>query len=260
MSEQNDFPTTQAEYAAARDELLARIGAGLQADSRFAAAWLAGSMGRGEADQVSDIDLFVVVEDLFAGDLCYRPQVKNAGSLPERLALFTAFGEPANLHENHANAPEGGSFSAVLYARPPVMVDWTLVPLSLARRPTDTSLLFERTPIPLDFIAVEELLPPEELAARLAERAAFFWMMAAVVAKYLARGAADAAHQVLPLLSGAAADLEQLLDREPRPDEAGNLRTVVEQKTHLLALCERVESLGLPAVPRAQVEAIMNLQ
>lgn len=46
-----------------RDELLARIAAVLADDGRVEAAWLAGSLGRGEGDRWSDVDVFAAASD-----------------------------------------------------------------------------------------------------------------------------------------------------------------------------------------------------
>jgi predicted nucleotidyltransferase len=47
----------------ARDALLDRIVARLRADDRMLAVWLSGSLGRGDGDQFSDVDLLVAVGD-----------------------------------------------------------------------------------------------------------------------------------------------------------------------------------------------------
>ena len=60
-------------HAAARDALLERIVAALRADERFVAAWLRGSFGRGDDDELSDLDLDVVLRDADAPVLCARP-------------------------------------------------------------------------------------------------------------------------------------------------------------------------------------------
>ncbi|MEV6966177.1 nucleotidyltransferase domain-containing protein [Hamadaea sp. NPDC051192] len=46
-----------------RDELIDRLTAQLRADRRVQAAWLGGSLGRGAADQFSDVDLVVATDD-----------------------------------------------------------------------------------------------------------------------------------------------------------------------------------------------------
>src|ERR671911_221465 len=51
------------DFLEARDELLARVSSVLEADARVTCAWLSGSYGRGEADEWSDLDLHVAVDD-----------------------------------------------------------------------------------------------------------------------------------------------------------------------------------------------------
>ena len=48
---------TTEQYAHNRDRLFQRILTYLQTDERFVAAWLTGSFGRGEEDNLSDFDL-----------------------------------------------------------------------------------------------------------------------------------------------------------------------------------------------------------
>jgi len=50
-------------HSAERDILLQRAQAVLAQDSRVSAAWLFGSLGRGDADELSDLDLFIIVAD-----------------------------------------------------------------------------------------------------------------------------------------------------------------------------------------------------
>jgi predicted nucleotidyltransferase len=45
-----------------RDDLVERIGAVLTADDRVLAAWLTGSLGRGDGDRWSDVDVFAAVK------------------------------------------------------------------------------------------------------------------------------------------------------------------------------------------------------
>jgi hypothetical protein len=45
------------------EELISRLSDELQADSRVAGAWLAGSLGRGEGDRYSDVDIWLAVPD-----------------------------------------------------------------------------------------------------------------------------------------------------------------------------------------------------
>ena len=78
---------TLTAYASARESLLAQVIESLSADDRFFAAWLTGSYGRGEADEVSDLDLTLVVADSVAETLCARPWQSAARTTDERLAL-----------------------------------------------------------------------------------------------------------------------------------------------------------------------------
>jgi hypothetical protein len=253
-------PLTLLQYASARETLLQSIWHDLEADPHYVAAWLGGSFGRGEQDALSDLDLFVVVADDYAADLCARSARAASGSIPARLALYTRFGEPVNIHENQDFAPANGCFSAVLYHQPPIMVDWTLMPRSAARRPACTRLLFDQAAVPVQPVPNAPVLSLKERAVRLSERAAFFWMMAAVTAKYIVRGDAAAAQVMLTSTAQVVEEAERLLERDA--DEASQKLYVTRQSqtARLLQLCERLEALGLPRAPRAQVEMILNLR
>jgi len=52
-----------AAMSAERSMLLDRLDAGLRRDERIVAAWIGGSIGRGEMDDLSDIDIHRAVED-----------------------------------------------------------------------------------------------------------------------------------------------------------------------------------------------------
>lgn len=246
-------------YTAARDDLLRRAARTLEADPRFAAAWLIGSFGRGEQDTFSDIDLVVAVYDQNSADLCDRDPLVSAGSSPARLALFRKVGEPANIHENHHNAPPTGSFSAVLYREPAVIIDWTLVPLSSARRAAESRLLFDKAGVPVLEPETVEPLNAEERAGKIFERTAFFWMMAAVTAKYIVRGRARPVQALLDQVAGVVEDLERLHEIRGEAISERLYVTQKEQAERLLALCDRVQFLGVPGEPRAQIEEILSL-
>ncbi len=124
--------TTLDSYGEQRDAFLTRISETLAMDERFAAGWLTGSYATGEADAVSDIDLSIVVRHPFHEVLCRRLEQVSPHSSSERTSLFSQFGTPALIHENHHNAPDGGTFTFVLYTGSARMVDWTLIPESKA--------------------------------------------------------------------------------------------------------------------------------
>src|SRR5436190_23326019 len=103
-------------YRENRDTLLVEISKTLSQDERFVAAWLTGSISRNEADSVSDIDLTLVVSDKYSASLCTRLEQVSAQTSSDRYTLFSQFGKPALIHENNNNAPEGGTFTFVMYA------------------------------------------------------------------------------------------------------------------------------------------------
>ena len=209
-------PRTKAQYATARDRLLTRIVEDLSTDHSFSAGWLVGSLGRGAGDAFSDLDLVLAVEEPLANQICARPLRVAAGAPDIRRALFSRFGEPLNIHENHNNAPHGGTFSSVLYANPPVIVDWVLAPRSIALRPAGTRLLFDRAGIPKGIMPpanyTHEPGPPLSGPLWQAERLAFFWMMAMVAAKYILRGhaARTQVDWVLPFMADEISGLVQV--------------------------------------------------
>jgi predicted nucleotidyltransferase len=158
----------------------------LSNDERFAAAWLTGSYSRGEADEVSDLDLTLVVAESYSESLCTRAEQVSQQTTAERLALFSKFGMPALIHENNNNAPEGGTFTFVMYADSAVMIDWTLIPLRKAKRPYPSQLLFDNASISIP--SLPELEELEQSRRFVAEQWAFFWMMTAITIKYIIRG------------------------------------------------------------------------
>jgi len=265
-----DIAKTREQYALARDSLLAHITSVLEQDERIAAAWLVGSYSRGEQDDVSDIDLFVVVNDDAEAALCRYTRKSGSGAPAERLTLFCQFGNPVNIHENHANAPEGGSFSAVLYRDPPVIVDWTLVPFHLAWRGAETRLLFDHKGIPrvpptvMGFANRRTDDQDEQAAANLlelSERTAFFWMMAAIAAKYIVRGEPEDIQWVLAFLMNIVVEIAQFVGLRTGEITGEGISFHKEPSALLRALCEQVTAwTGGSAVPLAQVEFILSLK
>lgn len=250
---------TAAEYAAARDVLLARIAAGLEDDQRFVAAWLAGSYGRGEQDNYSDLDVFAITRDGCSDALCARSAPTSGGSVPVRLALFSRFGECVNIHENHHNAPEGGTFSAVMYRIPPLVVDWTILPFAIARRPACTRLLFDRAGIPAAASPEPTPLSSEGRQEKIAERTAFFWMMAAVTAKYIQRGRSVVVNELLGFIESELRPLEAVLGENlcaPTRLLYADSEAQKARLRELMATVARVGDSGAAVV----VEAILDLR
>lgn len=172
----NALRTRRAE----REALLGRITRMLEADDRIAAAWLFGSTGRGEADDLSDLDLRVVVHDEHIGSIC------------EGREAFTAQAGAAVLFaEAPQNRPVGGAFLLTLYAGEfgPQEVDWTWEPLSTARLWPGTRLLLNRAGLtrqgemPWGY----QPRPAQTALEEAAQRVGNFWAMLLIVAKYAAR-------------------------------------------------------------------------
>lgn len=172
-------------YRQSREVLLTSIITELSVDERCIAAWLTGSYGRGDADEVSDLDLTIAIAEPYSEILCARREQISHKTTPERLALFSKFGNPALIHENNNNAPEGGTFTFVMYAESEIMVDWVLVPLPKARRLYSSRLLFEKANVVVS--PPPELEELEQSRKYVAEQWAFFWMMTAITIKYIIR-------------------------------------------------------------------------
>jgi hypothetical protein len=246
-----------------RDALLARTLRLLEADDRVVAAWLHGSIGRGTHDDWSDIDLWIVVAD---------EHMETVGA--EGDTFVRSLGEPLLTLAPPQNAPPGGEYLLALYPgeQGPQMLDCSWQPQSLAQRPPDTRLLFDRVGIPP--AEESELSPEDERLVMARQQIDFFWMMATVVAKYIARGQA---WEVLALLrfvwtvlagveflSGERASLPDYHDAPPFApplDPAEQLAALHFLVDQMQSLASRVPSLregANPATPE-QVLALLAL-
>ena len=191
---------------AERAALLQHVERGLRSDARIAAAWLGGSLGRGDADALSDIDLALAVVDEHCADL-------NT----QRRAFVAQFGEPILIQEAPQNAPPGGAFVLVLYrgSVAPQEIDWFWQPSGSANIPTSARLLFDRVALPR---APAWIFPTrEEVAARVSLRTTFFWAMAFIAAKKIARGQRAAAFDLMRMMDRARDAVEGLLRGAPEP-------------------------------------------
>jgi hypothetical protein len=125
-------------YAAERDALLQAIETGLPGDERVIATWLVGSIGRGEGDGSSDLDLWVVIRDDAIARIADDPSAFVNGIVPTILDIGAL-----------SNAPAGGAFLLTWIAgeHGPQQVDWYWQPEKDATRPRSSVILFERVPI-----------------------------------------------------------------------------------------------------------------
>lgn len=260
---------TPESYRAQRDQFLADITGLLSQDERFGAGWLIGSISRNEADFLSDIDLRLVVADAYSTNLCTRLDQVSAQTAPERYALFSQFGVPALIHENNNNAPEGGTFTFVLYAESAIMVDWVLIPQSKAQRPDQSKLLFDRVGIPISYPIEHETL--EQRKKSVAELWAFSWMMTAITIKYIIRNDGVFAAQWIDYLHGFIQEIERKMEGRPRQYTSGSLSTLQitreKQLESMRELCKRMQDLkprvaeftdSEPLTPSAEIELFIS--
>ena len=176
---------TPAMYRANRDAFLQQMLAVLSADKRFVAAWLTGSLARHEEDDLSDLDLSVVVADAYCEQFCScSPVAITDNTSPERLALYEQFGQPLVLREDRSWLGEGSCFNHVSYRQTALVVDWVFLPQAKAQRPAQSRVLFDNVGIPIEPHIVESL---EERVALASRDVGFFWLMMTVALKYLLR-------------------------------------------------------------------------
>jgi predicted nucleotidyltransferase len=176
---------------AARTALLASAITLVENDVRVVAAWLFGSGHRGDADAFSDIDLWTVLDD---GQI--------AAVVANRHSYVTQLGEPLLTLDVAGNAPVGGGYLMLQYPGPvgPVQVDWYWQPQAAAVIPDDAHVLFDRVGLPravgaktidVCYLARGIMPPPPAVeptpAQRLAHELTFFWCMALIAAKDVAR-------------------------------------------------------------------------
>ena len=262
--------TSLSAYRQSREDLLTNITAKLSSDDRFRAAWLTGSYARNEADHFSDLDLQVVVARPYSDVLCVRKEQVSHKTTEERLALFSQFGQPALIHENNNNAPEGGTFTAILYAESALRIDWILVPQSKVARPFQSRLLFERDAIPMKPAPKPEDL--EQSKKSVGEMWAFFWLMTATTIKYIHRDDGVFAAEWIEHLHGLIHEIERRTNREPWKYTRGSLSklqpTREKQVESIRELCKRMQTLkprvaefigAQPAMPLAEIETLISL-
>jgi predicted nucleotidyltransferase len=185
-----------------RDRWLRRAVRLLESDESVVAAWLWGSAGRGDADALSDLDLFVAVADPSAIDTVHE--------------RFDTFGEVEWCREVPYNAPAEGRYFTVGYpaAVEPLPIDWYWQPAGVATIGTDTRVLIEKSPLPrvpvdtfATFTPMEDRPSPhpEDPVERLEGLVVWFWSMYGSLAKKIARGQLDQAAGQVRLLDDVLA-------------------------------------------------------
>jgi len=178
-------PTVAAalrEHREDRDALLASLTASLLNDPRARAAWLWGSFGRGDADDLSDLDPWIIVADEFVGEM---------GASLKRYAEQT--GNYITGGEAPQNGPPGGGFFGSLHAgrHGLLHLDCYWQPQSAVSTIPDRAVLFDRLS-ELMIPPTSPPLPPETSALaedqeRIVDGIGFAWLMFSIAAKNLAR-------------------------------------------------------------------------
>jgi hypothetical protein len=116
-----------------RDRLLGRVLGLLEADPVVDGVALVGSLGRGERDDWSDIDLLILASDQFIGRFMSEP----AASLWARADL---------LSDGRHNSPAGATSVGATHIRSglPLWVDLHVHPAGRTPWPADSRVVFER--------------------------------------------------------------------------------------------------------------------
>ena len=202
-----------------RSTLVRHIASYLEHDKRVRAAWLHGSLASGKHDALSDIDVWVVIDDEAASSI-YSGRKK----------FITGPGRPSLMMDNIKNAPPQGAYMLVHYPGEvgPQHVDWFWQPESLAKYPDDALLLFDRADLPAvpgdewrdEMHQTDDRSPFNEtaLSSILTFKSKFFWTMSLIVAKYIARGDSETVDRMLELITRTLTETNDALRAKPRGD------------------------------------------
>ena len=169
------------EHREDRTALLASLTASWQDDTRIRAALLWGSFGRGEADDLSDLDPWLLIADDTAAEMgpVLRQYAEETGS------FITGKDTPQH-------APPGGGFMSFLHEgrHGLLQVDCYWQPQSTALAEAEYAVLFDRQAEADVGQEYPELAPTEEdqgLQAEVEHDLYFAWFMFLITAKHLAR-------------------------------------------------------------------------
>jgi len=224
---------------AQRENTIERLTILLLAEERFVAAWLFGSLGRGEEDDLSDIDVWIVVRDEDCESV-----------VADRQNFVAQIGEPVIRLEARQNAPPYGGYLLAQYAHEEGLqqVDWYWQPQSYAKIPSNVRLLFDRANLPHSGLPpLVYQSEPDTAEYRLREaqnNATFFWSMASITAKYIARRDLWHALGMISMLRGTLRNILRHLNAPPLSVlEMPPANTPETQLTRLRDMAEGVLSL-----------------
>lgn len=244
---------------AERNALLQRIQRAIEKDERIVAAWLFGSLGRGEADALSDIDIFVVASD---------DHIKAI--ITERHEFMARLGQLALIQEAPNNAPPEGAYNMALYAGQygPQQVDWYWQAQSAACIPQQAIVLLDRIGLPRsEEPTVFGSRPgPERTPLEALNHAVdFFWIMLLITAKYAARSPEENRMGLLKYALNSLRQVQEFVgvplcavsEETPVPSPAAKLSLLRDLAAQMEILMPAVEKAGgkIPAeiVPQARL-------
>ena len=222
-----------------REAFVERIAELLEADSRIGAAWVFGSVGRNDADDLSDVDIRVAVADDHIQAIC-----------ESRREYAARFGKTLLFAEAPQNRPPGGAFLITLYEGEhwPQEIDWSWLPASTAQAWPGVRILFDRTglshlsePPVFKYQSIPESTPLEA-----AERSACnFWAMMMVLGKCLARSPFEERMGFLWLLTNTLRHAQAFLGRDlsPKAEEMPDHPNPFEKIVILRDLASQMELL-----------------
>ena len=234
-----------------RDYLLKRVTETLLSDERVVAAWLFGSIGRGDSDELSDIDVFAVVKDEVIEDF-----VRN------RRNCATLGVEPALFVEAMQNRPPGGAYLMGLYSGVTGFheVDWYWSPLSQTKIPTDALVLFDRAGLTSSGVSTRfeyqstETMSFEEELLNLENS---FWAMLLIAAKKAARNPMESDFRPLRHTFHILTELESALGINDEQTLADHSKPESKMQS-LKDMAHRMRELSPILLKRASLAKVPN--
>ena len=213
-----------------REALLERIVTRIREDKRIVAAWLTGSLGREQGDDLSDIDLWIAVSDNYS-----RFVVSGRREFVQRVEA------PLLIKEAPQNAPQDGGYLLTLYsgACGPHQVDWYWQPQGKAVLPIEAKVLFDLVGIPQEAAAE---ISAAERASMVTDRVAFFWAMSAIAAKKVARKQLWVALSIIAMVQNTLTEVRQYLGRTGLP-EAQPYTPPCSPEEQLQLLCKLAQEM-----------------
>jgi predicted nucleotidyltransferase len=129
-----------------RDNLLDQLLGFLETDLAAEGVALIGSLGRGEADNWSDIDLLILMDDQALASFVDEPAARP-------------WAKADLLVDARHNSPAGATSMGATHIRAglPIRVDFHVHPATATRWPTDGRVVFERRPIDLGALSFDQL-------------------------------------------------------------------------------------------------------